>query len=235
MRFEQFYSGSSGNLYVATSNSGKRLMLECGVAWKKVQIALQYNLADICGCLVTHCHNDHCKAVNEVLKAGIQVHSSNGTFNKLELSGRKINPMEAMKQYVIGEYKVVPFNTIHDCEEPFGFLINCDDQWLLFATDTAYIKQKFEIPFSIICIECSYEKDVLTENVESGVVNESLAKRLLTSHMEKEVTKRYVSQFCNLRLCQELHLLHLSGQNIADKKAVREEFERDLMLKTVVC
>ncbi len=234
MRFQQCYSSSNGNLYVITSDNGERLLLECGVVWKVIQAALEFDLSNIVGCLLTHEHQDHAKAVTDVIKAGIPLYTSAGTAEALNLSGRRVNTVEAMAEFYAGPFRVIPFNVIHDCKQPFGYIIHCDSEWLLFATDTAYLKQQFCMQFRIIAIECSYDKDVLSANVESGEVNESLAKRLLDSHMEKSVTERYLNDFCNLSKCQELHLLHLSGRNIGDKELVRDEFSRKFMLKTVI-
>jgi len=56
MKFIQHYSGSSGNLYEVVSNNGKRLLIEAGVVWAKVQKALRYDLKSISGCLLSHEH-----------------------------------------------------------------------------------------------------------------------------------------------------------------------------------
>ncbi|MCK5127221.1 MAG: hypothetical protein KAR42_13285, partial [candidate division Zixibacteria bacterium] len=103
--------------------------------------------------------------------------------------------------------------------------------YMLFATDTAFIRQRFNTPFSIIAIECSYDKDVLQNRVESGDINETLAKRLLTSHMEKQVALKYLTDYCDLSKCREIHLLHLSRENI-DKDKAKKDFERKLFIET---
>ena len=49
-------SGSKGNCYVVESNSGQQLLIECGVAFKEVMKALDYNIRGIVGCVVSHEH-----------------------------------------------------------------------------------------------------------------------------------------------------------------------------------
>ena len=88
-------------------------------------------------------------------------------------------------------------------------------------------------PFEIIAIECSYSKDILNKLVKSGEINEVVAKRLLTSHLEKDNTMKYLREFCDLAKCREIHLLHLSGLNI-DKETTRREFYEEFFIKTIL-
>ena len=104
---------------------------------------------------------------------------------------------------------------------------------LLFVTDTSHIKQRFGLAFSIIAICCGYDGAVLAERQASGDINEALAKRLLTSHMERNVTKRYIAECCCLDKCTEIHLLHMSGGNIS-QEATRKEFEDEFMRTTYI-
>jgi hypothetical protein len=60
-----------------------------------------------------------------------------------------------------------------------------------------------------------------------------LAKRLLTSHMEKQNAMNYLQEFCDLSKCRQIHLLHCSGDNM-DKEKVRIEFEKKFFIETKV-
>lgn len=242
MRFEQKYSNSAGNLYVVTASNGKRLLLECGVPWKKVQKALGYDLSGIAACLLTHCHGDHAKSVKDVMRAGIDVYMSEGTHTALGLTKvRRAIVCKHFTPFHIGkDFGVYPFNVNHDAPETFGFLISAEakhtmfgGETMLFAPDTSHINQRFKTAFSIIAIECSFDKDILTRRVEDGSCDETLAKRLLTSHMEKSVTMRYLAEFCDLSKCRQLHLLHLSQDNI-DRETVRAEFQEKFQIETFI-
>ena len=56
MQFDSFYSSSSGNLYVVTATTGERLLIECGVPWRKILPCIEYNLGDVRACLISHAH-----------------------------------------------------------------------------------------------------------------------------------------------------------------------------------
>ena len=168
---------------------------------------------------------DHCKCVESVLDAGIDCYMSEGTKEALALQHRRIRIIRDRERFVIDKtFSVLPFNVIHDAAEPMGFIIKADNDRLLFVTDTSHIKQRFACPFNIIGICCNYDADTLQKRVESGDINETYAKRLLTSHMERRVTKAYIRDCCDLSKCTEIYLLHMSDSN-ADSERIRKEFE----------
>lgn len=236
MQLEQFYSSSSSNSYAVTASDGRRLLIECGVRWPKLQFALGYDLSNISGCLLTHEHKDHSKAVYDVMQAGINVYGSEGTLKALgvELERRAITlEKNALPYCHMADFNVRCFEAHHDAVDPLIYVIKCDDELLLFATDTCYITQKFGCYFNIIAIECSYDAEILQERVDRKDINETLAKRLLTSHMSKQNAMRYLADYCDLRKCREIHLLHMSADNL-DKEQTRKEFEERFFIEVKV-
>lgn len=236
MKFDSYYSSSSGNLYCVTAGNGKRLLIDPGVTWKKVQKALSYDLTNIAGCLISHEHKDHSKAVEDVLMSEIDVYASKGTFDALGVEHRKAHIIRDKESFNIDDtFNVFPFALQHDAAETLGFVImdRIYKEDMLFVTDTCVIKQWFGLAFSIIAICCNYDGRLLRDRVDNGDCNEVLAKRLLDSHMEWHVTKTYIAESCCLDKCTEIHLLHMSLSNI-DKEAVRAEFENEFMTKTFI-
>ncbi len=235
MKFEQHYSSSRANLYTVTAANGRRLLLECGVRWPVLLEALNYDL-DIDGCLLTHEHQDHACAVKQVMQAGIDVYSSAGTFEAIEESlhlDRRAKSFSNITCQQIGEFHVFPYSIIHDAAEPLGYVVTNEGEYLLFCPDSGYIKQQFNVKFNIIALECSYDIKILQERVDTQDINESLAKRLLNSHAEKQTTMNYLSEFCDLSKCRQIHLLHMSADNI-DKQATKKEFEKKFFIETVI-
>ena len=179
---------------------------------------------------------DHCKALKDVRSAGIEIYASAETFKSFNIdSGRRINPVENKTLIRLGTFDVLCFSVEHDCPGCLGFIVREKEtsEFLLFAIDTSYIKQRFNYPFSIIMLECSYDKEILDRRVEDKTINEALAKRLLTSHMSKHNCFSYLDKFCDLKNCREIHLLHMSANNI-DKKNTQIELEKRFFIKTIV-
>jgi len=189
--------------------------------------------------IITHGHADHSKAAEEVIRAGIDLYLTNGTMQELDAKFdichmRRVQGIKEGDPLFFDAFQVFVFSTNHDAKEPVGFVIRekATKEFLLFATDTSHIQYKMNYPFSIVAIECSYSKEVLTAMVESGEVNETLAKRLLTSHMEKQICMDHLDKF-DLSKCHEIHLLHLSGRNI-DRKKTKEEFEKRYFREIII-
>ena len=148
-------SGSKGNCYVVEAG-GEILLLEAGIPFKQIQIALEFDFSPCAGCLLTHAHKDHSFAVKELTKRSVDVYSHQDTFTYLGVKSHRARPVEAMKAFRVGQFKVLPFETIHNDVNPLGFLIKtATGQTILFATDTAYLKQKFS-GLTHIMIECNY-------------------------------------------------------------------------------
>ncbi|MCK5617155.1 hypothetical protein KAR91_85620 [Candidatus Pacearchaeota archaeon] len=162
----------------------------------------------------------------------IDVYASKDTLESQGLSEHyRSHVIEPKKWITIGGFNVFPFEAIHDCH-CYGYIIKCDGEYLLFCTDTKLIKQRFNIPFSIVMIESSYCGKTLKRKVESGEVNEAMARRLLESHLEIEETARYLREFCNLSKCHQLHLLHLSGSN-NDRERCRKRFKDEFFIEVI--
>lgn len=163
---------------------------------------------------------DHAKAVNNIIRAGIDCYMSVGTANALELkTGSMVKIIKAQKQFKIGTWSILPFDTIHDCVEPLGFLLVSGKDKILFLTDSAYCKYKFN-GLTHILIECNYQNSILQENIENGIVEYGMKKRLLETHMSLDQTLGFLKAN-DLSKVQEIHLIHLSGRN-SDAKMMQD-------------
>lgn len=240
MRFKQHFSGSKANMYEITANNGKRLLLECGVKWSVMMESLSYDLSNIEACLLSHEHKDHSKAVKDVIRAGINVYASWSTFDVLGLGNeRRAMPLEGDRSIVvIADFWIRSFKInwenkppFHDAVDPLGFIVECDGEYLFFATDAACVVSRFPYPFSIIAIECSYNGEYLAKRVQEKTINETLATRLLNSHFEEKDAMRYIDEFCDISKCREIHLLHMSADNI-NKERIKKEFEKAFFIET---
>lgn len=213
-------SGSSGNCYYV-SDGNSPVLIECGLPWKQIQQGINFRTSELAGCLVSHEHQDHCKAVKEVMKAGIDCYISQGAAEALELSGHRLHIVKALQQFQLGGWTVLPFDTQHDSREPLGFLLaNQDEDKLLYATDTYYLKYKFR-GLTHILVECNYALDILQKNVAAGTVPAAVKDRVLRSHFSLENVKDFL-RANDLSKVREIHLLHLSDNNSDAERFKRE-------------
>jgi len=211
LEFKAFASGSSGNLYTLSDGKSK-LLLDCGLPYKEIQRSLEFKISEASGCLLTHCHADHSKSVADIMRTGINVYTSQGTIDALGLSGHRLHAIKAKQQFRIDNWRIMPLEAIHDSPEPLAFLIaNSQGERCLFATDTAYLKNRFA-NLNVIAVECNYSLDILNRNVEAGAVPRELKSRLLKSHFSLENVKEFLKAN-DLSRVQEIWLLHLSDGN----------------------
>ena len=224
MKVKILGSSSTSSCYLLEAEDSETLMIECGVDFKEVKKVLNFNLRSVAGCLITHEHKDHSGYVQKVLEAGIDCYMSKGTKEVLGLNHHRVNILGEFAKISIGGYKVMVFDTKHDCRQPFGFLIHHKDMGLmLFATDTYYLKYNFE-GLNHIFIECNYAKDILDKNVELGIINNMLKNRTLRSHFELENVKNFLKSN-DISSVRNICLLHLSDRN-SDAERFKKEIEQ---------
>lgn len=218
-------SSSTGNCYRVTDGHTP-LLLECGLPFKQIQQRLNFQTSELTGCLITHEHGDHSKAVKGMLKAGIDCYMSQGTSDVLGVNGHRVKIIEARNQFQLGTWTVLPFDVQHDAAEPLGFLLRSgwtNGEKLLYLTDTYYCKYKFR-GLNYIMIEANHSYDILNANARSGSVPGEHRNRLIRSHMSLENVKEFLKAN-DLSRVHAIYLIHLSaGNSDADlfKREVQE-------------
>lgn len=218
-------SSSKGNCYYINDGNSP-LLIECGIRYKEIQRMLNFKTTNIAGCLITHEHQDHCKGLSEVMKAGIECYMSEGTAAAVGAQGHRVNCVQSRKQFQLGTWTILPFDVQHDVAEPLGFLVaNQEGEKLLFASDTYYIKYRFQ-GLTHIMVECNYSLKILNENILNGKVPAVMKKRLLKSHFNLENVKDFL-RANDLSKVQEIWLLHLSDSNSDE-----ELFKKEIMALT---
>ena len=223
IKITPYASGSQGNCYRITDGRTP-LLLECGISYKDIQKGCGFRLSEIKACLISHEHQDHCKAVKDLMKAGIDCYMSQGTTEALEISGHRANIIKAKQQFRIGTWTILPFETQHDAADPLGFLLaNQDGEKLLYATDTYFIRYRFQ-GLTHIMIEANYSLDILKRNVEAGAVPKELKTRILKSHFSLENVKKFLLAN-DLSKVEAIFLLHLSDNNSDCERFKREVME----------
>lgn len=211
MRLIVVNSNSTGNGYAL--DSGKEiLLLEAGCKMADVKRAIDYRLADVVGCIVTHEHGDHCKHATEYAKFGVDVYGPQDIADKKQFPYDKYHPMIAEKTYHIGDFDVVPFANHHDVPI-FGYLIRHKDMnTMLFSTDSYKIGMTLR-GVSHFLIEANYSDAILKENVWNGNINKAQADRIMLSHMSLDYCIKYLQDCEAEKSAKTIILCHLSERN----------------------
>lgn len=223
MQLKVLGSGSSGNCYLL-QNEKETLMIEAGIKYKEILKGLDFNIKNVVGCLVSHEHKDHSKAISDIIKSGIDVYTSEGTALACAAIEYRVKHIKSEQQFKINDFTILPFQTEHDAAEPLGFLIQHPDMGkLLFITDSYYCKYTFK-GLNHIMIECNYSLPILNENVDQGLIPSVLKNRLLKSHFSFEHVKEFLKAN-DLSSVKDIILIHLSGDN-SDPEMFKNEIEK---------
>lgn len=211
MDFRSHASSSAGNLYELRDGDA-RLAIECGVRWRDMQRALNHRVTSLDGVLLSHHHQDHARAVVDVMRAGVDVYASAETFGHLGLGGHRAKVLRPLEQVEIGRWRVLPFDLRHDAEGTLGFLVaGPDGDKLLYACDTAYCPYRFR-GLTHVAIEANWSKEILDRNVEDSRVDRAQKLRVIRHHMSlsRVLGLLRANDLSRLRV---VYLLHLSDDN----------------------
>lgn len=212
MKLKILGSSSAGNGYVF-DNGKEALLIECGIPYKSIQKAVNFDISRFVGAVVSHEHGDHAKHIHKVLDARIPCYMSAGTAIALRVDDNAlVRHTEEFKAYRLGGFTIQGFSVQHDAAEPFGYLIHHEEMGtVLFATDTYYLKYKFA-GLSNILIECNYSTEILEANVEAGRIPVAQRDRTIKSHLSYETCKETLLAN-DLSKVNNVVLIHLSPGN----------------------
>ena len=225
-------TGSTGNSYILKSND-QVLLLELGINFKTILKHLDYNLNNVLAAFLTHEHNDHSKSVKDAITYGIDLYMSKGTKEGISsinnLNSHRINILERTDGFNyslinISNFKIKPFRSKHDVNEPNGFLIVEPNGFkTVFLTDSYYCRYKFK-PNRIL-IECNYDDALLAYMPKWRA-------RVIKSHMSLETLKEILKGW-DLSKCKDIVLIHLSSDN-GDPDKFKKEIEEVTGIKTYI-
>ncbi|MFC2109845.1 MBL fold metallo-hydrolase [Bacteroidota bacterium] len=229
MKLKVIGSNSKGNSYLL-ENDNEALLIECGVKLSSIKKAIDFNVSKIVGCIVTHEHQDHCVSIHDVMKAGVDVYASKGTLDSLSCFGHRANVIESKKSFLVGNFRIMPFDAKHDAAEPLGFLINhIETGNVLFLTDSYYSPYTFDNLNNLI-VEANFSEKIINEKLEKGSIPAFLRDRIIKSHMSLETCKKFLKAN-DLSKVNNIVLIHLSDGNSDEKLFVKGV--KELTCKTV--
>lgn len=235
-------SSSEGNCYLLRADDGETLLIEAGFPLKSIKKAVNYNINDVVGCLVTHEHKDHAAFVGQILnETAMPVYMSDGTRDALEgrneATGgrnmrRRANVCQEGEKVSIGRFEVIPVEAaiykdggkvlLHDAAQPMCYQIYHPELGvLLFATDLYCLPTTAFRGLNVLMVECNYSEDVLKQNLVAGIVNQGRYDRAWVSHMGLQTLCRQLREM-DLSDVSSIVLLHASADNGDPENFIRD-------------
>ena len=205
MKLKILGSSSKGNCHLLCSED-EVLVIECGIQFKSVKIALGFNISNIVGVIPSHVHSDHFKYAKDFEKAGLNVWKS-------------FEEEPCVKSF--GGFTVQSFRVPHDVECRGLLIKHRGVGKLLFVTDLSYCPYTFR-DLDYVMVEANHCTSMI--DTDSLGLHEH---KSIGTHMNLDTTLELLRVNNNPRL-KGVVLLHLST-NHADPV----EFKR--RAEEVVC
>lgn len=257
VRVKVLASGSTGNCTYVETNDHK-ILIDAGISKKGIEATLNeinVNFNDINILLITHEHDDHIKSLGAVLrKSEMTCFMTEGTFNAIIKKSDSLNKILSEKlksghiillnridksinypDILLNETVINVLPTFHDAAESIGFKISCDEQSVVYITDTGYVHN------SLYNTICNSECYVLEFNHDPQVLMASsrplnLKRRILSDHghlsnedafitltkvmgeKTKLVFYAHISQECNL-----VEIIELTRKKVMNSLGINDE------------
>ena len=226
-------SGSKGNAtYIKINNS--HILIDIGITNTSLTNKLsEINITpnSINYLLITHTHKDHILGLEVFLKR----------YNPIIISSKN-NIKELRVKYNIEKYLIIEDNLYikgiditllqasHDTVDCIGFLLEYEEDSVVYITDTGYINKKvLDIIYNknIYMIESNYDSNMLLE----GNYPHYLKMRIVsdTGHLDNTQTSRYLKKIIGPST-KKVVLLHLSEDN--NKEDIAYENVMNMLKKT---
>ena len=192
---------TQGNCHILDCD-GEKLILDAGVRIEKIKKALNWNVKDVKGALVTHVHLDHSRSEDSLRLMGIEMMTP--YHGSLMAKAKRL-----------GNFRVAAFEVPHNGTPNYGFLIQYGKWKMVYITDMEYCPFSFQNHhLNAMLIECNHTQTNLEASNYAHVV---------LGHASLDVTKEFVrvnatGSLTNVILC------HLSDTN-ADPQLIQEQIE----------
>lgn len=204
MKLKCIATGSTGNCYTLTFDSGETLILDCGIPIKEIKKGLDWNIKDVVGTICTHHHQDHSLSVYPLRRMGIPVFAPYISKKPMKIGN--------------GDFRVQAFdlttidgNWTHTNADGtlcpiYGFLITHKEMGrMLYITDCELIKWRFK-DINHILLGVNYDKDLIDRD-NTGKANHVFRGHLSIDTACDFVKANYSDDLQNVIMC------HLSSEN----------------------
>ncbi|MGB4985258.1 MAG: MBL fold metallo-hydrolase [Erysipelotrichaceae bacterium] len=211
MNYILLASGSKGNCFYLREKD-TQIIIDCGTTYKYIKENLleeNINVKTIDGLFITHQHVDHIRCLNsfkDVKKYGV-------------FSNESIERLQPYENYQFKDLTITPISLSHDKLDACGYIIESDNEKLVYITDTGYLNQK-----NIECIkdanyyifESNHDPLMLMQTERPHYVK----KRIVSDegHLSNEQCSNYLCKVVGDNT-KEITLAHISEQGNTQKLA----------------
>lgn len=221
-------SGSKGNAAVVFDRvSGEGILIDAGICKRDVFGACEeggFDLANLKGIFITHCHSDHVKNLGVIVRGLAAQDISVPLFvhdrtiaASMELQSVtktvEVQSLEAGDEILVGALKIQVLPTSHDAEVSFGFRIDCARDALGYLTDSGVIlPEAFQalLGVRILGLESNHDVDMLRKGPYPQLLKERVGSE--RGHLSNDQAAQALEQLASEQL-ETVVALHISENN----------------------
>lgn len=136
MKFALLASGSAGNCCVV-QHKDSRIVIDCGTTKKYLMNCFQtidYNPQQSNAILITHTHSDHISQM--------KLFDAIPTYATQSIATNHLQSIKPFETFDIQDFHITVLPMSHDCEGTVGFMIEADNEKMVYVTDTGYVKEE---------------------------------------------------------------------------------------------
>lgn len=216
MRYYIFESGSKGNCTLIESNN-RYLLIDIGISGKKFRKKLSeinVSIDQINHVLITHNHSDHIAGIDVFSRD--EIFTTHQTLDDIPL----VNELIPYQTYKINNFQVTVVPTSHDAEGSIGFIIEDENEKLVYITDTGYLYEKVVSMIQnadYYIMESNHNVKMLIETNRP----QSLKKRIMGDygHLSNDDSANYLCDVIGENT-KEITLAHLSEEANSQEQAL---------------
>lgn len=223
MEFKTIASGSAGNAYILRDGDSS-ILIECGIPWKRIQKALNFNTSGIAGCIISHGHRDHFGYMKYVMDAAIDCYAPIGIGFDDQRYYRL--PEDFPHGFLIGSWTIKSFPVPHNVP-CLGFLIARGQYKCLYISDFQYSPYVFGPGLTHIFLGISYSAETLSPNIHPVH-----RKHMIEDHLSLDSAVGLLSAN-DLSRVQEIHIIHCSDSS-SDVQMFKNQIEREFGIPVYV-
>ncbi len=225
------YSGSKGNsAYIEAGD--KKILIDAGKSAKSLCAALsEISVApdSLDAIFVTHEHNDHISALRTFShKHSVPIHIMLNSARKFEgLLDEKLCVCLCIHDkpnfsVSIGDVKVSAFPTPHDSRASVGYVIECGDEKVAYATDIGYVSDVVKENLTgcdAVILESNHDTEMLLFGPYPYELKERISSRY--GHLSNRECAAFASHLAGTGT-KNIMLAHLSEENNTPEMAYNE-------------
>ncbi len=242
MKISVLGSGSKGNSTLIEINN-KKILIDVGFSYKYIKEKLEEIKIDpkeIDYLLLTHEHTDHIYGLNVFLKRVkplllVKEKLYNTLYEEHEYN--KVQFLE--EEQDIDGIKITILQLSHDAVDPVGFLMESNEESIVYIADTGYINHKLLPKIknkTYYLIESNHDTELLI----NGPYPPHLQRRILSDkgHLSNEFCGTYLSKIIGNKT-KKIILIHLSETNNDPKIALETTMkilkENEITFNNIEC